>query len=222
MTGNDCDGLELYNIEFNDFLWSSVRTFRMGDARIHDNLFIDAGGKYGRKTGGALFMTWTSDSEFWNNTVRKTEGQERIFFGFRGRKAQHCRFHHNTILVNFSIELSHENDQFITIDHNYLAGTVSIPKFGGGTFPENETNFHFHHNYFTTSYALEWARNGVEVDHNLFDFDTKQDVGNLISNFGAEAAEGFTRFHDNLIKNPGRGLFWTRGVYNTTTSTTTT
>ena len=212
--GNDCDGLELYNLEFNDFLWCSVRTFRMGEARIHDNLFVDAGGKYERKTGGALFMTWVVDSEFWNNTVMKSEDQARIFFGFRTRKARNCRFHHNTILVNFSIELSHENDQFITIDHNYLEGTISVPKFGGGTFPEDENNFRIHHNYFTRSYALEWARNGVEIDHNLFDFDTDQDFGNLITNFGAETAQGYTRFHDNLVKNPGRGLFWSRGVYN--------
>ena len=211
--GNDCDSLVLYNLVFNDFLWSGIRTFRMNDARVYDNLFVDAGGQYG-VTGGALYMTWTKDSEFWNNTFRRSEKSTRNFYGFKGRQARNCRFHHNTILVNFSIELPFENDEFVEIDHNYIKGTVSIPKFAGGVFLEGGYSFHIHHNYFASSYALEWARNGVEVDHNLFDFDPSKDVGNLISNFGSQAAEGFTRFHNNLVKNPGRGLIWSRGVYN--------
>jgi hypothetical protein len=51
-------------------------------------------------------------------------------------------------------------------------------------------NIHIHHNYFTTSYAIEFPRNNVEIDHNLFDFDVQQDGGNLISGFGGVAGPG--------------------------------
>jgi hypothetical protein len=31
---------------------------------------------------------------------------------------------------------------------------------------------------------------------------------------GLKAAPGPTSFHDNLIRNPGRGIFWSAGIYN--------
>ena len=79
---------------------------------------------------------------------------------------------------------------------------------------ENELAYHIHHNWLKRSYALEWARNAVEIDHNLFDFNVVDGGGNLISNHGDKASPGFTLFHDNLIKNPGLGIFWTKGIYN--------
>jgi hypothetical protein len=65
---------------------------------------------------------------------------------------------------------------------------------------------------------MEWARNAAEIDHNLFDFSTTDDGGNLITDFSnssTPASDGPTLFHDNLIKNPGRGLYNSNGhVYN--------
>ena len=210
---NNADGLELHHLHIEDFLWSSVRTFRMDNFKVHDNVFVDAGGKY-RRTGGALYMNWTKNSEFWNNKIYRSPGSTRNFFGFKGIKGTNLRFHHNDVQVNFSLEFPFENDRGIEIDHNNFAGVISIPKHAGGLGLEEELAFHIHHNWLKSSYALEWARNSVEIDHNLFDFDTANDGGNLISNHGGKSAPGPTFFHDNLIRNPGRGIFWSKGVYN--------
>ena len=78
---------------------------------------------------------------------------------------------------------------------------------------EGQRSFHIHHNYFTTSYAIEFPRNNVEIDHNLFDFDVKQDGGNLISGFGGVAALGPAWFHNNLVNNPGRGVIWNERAF---------
>lgn len=203
-------GLEIHDVRFRDFTWSGVRTFGMENGRIHGNDFINAGGRV-QHNGGAIYFTWMKDSEIWNNRIRKTPSTSP-HFGIKGRQAKRSRIHHNTILVNFSIELPFENDEEVEIDHNYLEGAISIPKHGGGAIPDKGHTFHIHHNYFTTSYALEWSRNCAKVDHNLFDFDTQEDGGNLISTWTPDSP-GPTEFHDNLIKNPGRGVFWTTHVY---------
>lgn len=134
-------------------------------------------------------------------------------YGIKGRQMKRCRIHHNTIEVNFSIELPFENDEDVEIDHNICHGTISIPKFKGGPVPQSGKTFHIHHNYSLSSYAIEFVRNGVEIDHNLFDFDTEHDGGNLVSGFGREPAPGPAVFHNNLVSNPGRGLIWINEPY---------
>ena len=57
--------------------------------------------------------------------------------------------------------------------------------------------------------SIEFVRNGVEIDHNLFDFDVNEDVVNLISSFG----KGPASFHDNLVSNLGRGVIWINEVF---------
>ena len=209
--GNDCDGLELSTLQIRDVIWSGVRTFRMENALIHEVDFLNAGGQFG-VTGGALYLTWTGDSEIWNNRFTKDDGDN--FYGIKGRQFKNVRIHHNTILMNFAIELPFENDEFVEIDHNVCDGAISIPKYGGGPVPEDGYSFHIHHNLMYRAYSLEWARNGAEVDHNLFDFDIEDDKGNLIGDFGRTTSPGPTLFHDNLISNPGRGLIWTNSPYN--------
>ncbi len=211
--GNDCDRLHLYNLRLEGFRWSGIRTFRMSGAKIHDNVLVDAGGEK-THAGGALFLTWVSHSEFYNNHIYKTENHPFNFFGFKGRQAKHCRFHHNTVEVGFSLELPFENDENVEIDHNMFTGPISIPKHSGGNVPAGGHTFHIHHNWLKRSYALEWPRNGAKVDHNFFDFDVTDDGGNLISNFARSEAPGPTYFHNNVIYNPGRGLYWGEGVYN--------
>ncbi len=212
--GFGMSGLELARLEFTTFLWAGLRAFIMEGALIHDNQFFDAGGKSNitsGSSGGALFLTYTSSSEIYDNHFARSEGNDG--YGVKGREARSVRIHHNTIATNFAIELPFENDHFVEIDHNYLGGAISIPKFGGGGFPKGGYTFHVHHNYFVTSYALEYQRNGIEIDHNLFDFSTDADGGNLISSFDSVPAVGGTKMHDNLISNPGRGLYWNEGVY---------
>jgi hypothetical protein len=208
----------LARVEFRTFLWSGLRAFILSNARIFDNRFIDAGGRNRiteGSSGGGLFLTYVSQTEIFNNRFEITPAHPGDYYGIKGREAREVHIHHNTIGTFFSIELPFENDWLVEIDHNRLDGAVSFPKYGGGTVSTGRFGFHVHHNYFSTSYAFEYQRNNVEIDHNLFDFRTDQDGGNLISCFDPVPADpGGTRMHDNLISNPGRGLYWSEGVYN--------
>lgn len=216
-------GLHLHHLRVQDVLWSGVRTFLMQGAKIHDCQFIDAGGRWERGepglkggiTGGAIFAIWMADCEIANNRFLRTQaGKADEFYGIKARQGKRCRIHHNTIEVNFSIEMPFENDEDVEIDHNVCFGTVSIPKFAGGPVPQSGRTFHIHHNLFRDSYSIEFVRNGVEIDHNLFDFEAAKDHGNLISGFGKAAAKGPASFHNNLVSNPGRGVIWINEVFN--------
>ena len=185
--------------------------------------FVDAGGRWKRGgqrgtdggiTGGAIFSIWMADTEIAHNRFLRTQTSKADeFYGIKGRQGKRCRIHHNTINANFSIEFPFENDQDVEIDHNVCYGTISIPKHAGGPVPESGRTFHIHHNWMHSSYAIEFVRNGVEVDHNLFDFDLQKDGGNLISAFGKAPAKGPARFHHNLVRNPGRGVIWIKEPY---------
>lgn len=216
--------LHLHHVMIQDVMWSGLRILNMMEAHIHDCEFVDAGGKWKRGgvvpeerggiSGGAMFLTWVKDSEIAHNRFRRTNGTNpRAHFGIKGRQGKRCRIHHNMIGFGFSIEFPFEGDEDMEIDHNVLRGAVSIPKHAGGKVPESGRTFHIHHNYFTTSYAIEFVRNGVEIDHNLFDFDVAKDGGNLISGFGKVAAPGPAKFHNNLVSNPGRGVIWINEPY---------
>ncbi len=216
-------GLHLHHLRIKETLWTGVRTFSMKKARIHDCEFVDAGGRWekgqpgvkGGITGGAIFPIWMEDCDIADNRfVRTRPEREHEFYGVKCRQGKRCRVHHNTIEVNFSIEFPFENDEDVEIDHNVLAGTVSIPKHAGGPVPKSGRTFHIHHNWFRDTYAIEFVRNGVEVDHNLFDFDAKKDHGNLISAFGKAPAKGPASFHNNLVSNPGRGVIWMNEPFN--------
>lgn len=215
--------LHLHHLRIEDFLWSGIRTFAMQRAKIHDCEFIDAGGRWERGqpgtrggiTGGAIFAIWMKDSEIAHNRFTRTQmAKEKEFYGIKCRQGKRCRVHHNTIEVNFSMEFPFENDEDVEIDHNICHGTLSIPKHAGGPVPESGRTFHIHHNYLRDSYSIEFVRNGVEIDHNRFDFDTEKDHGNLISGFGKAPASGPAVFHNNLISNPGRGVIWINEPYN--------
>ena len=224
LTGNNIPGgicgiaiknVTLSKLEFKSFLWAGARLFIVENLKATDNTFFDAGNKSNvtsGSSGGALFLTYFGQSDIANNRFSRSVGNDG--YGIKGREARKVRIHHNTIDVFFSIELPFESDHFVEIDHNFLGGAVSLPKYAGGTFPDGGYSFHIHHNYFNTPYALEFQRNGIEVDHNLFDFPTAQDYGNLIAGFDAVPAPGGLKMHNNLISNPGRGIYWNEGVYN--------
>ncbi len=214
--------LHLHDLRIEDTLWCGIRTFGMQKAKIHDCEFVDAGGRWdkgqpglqGGITGGAIFAIWMKDSEIAHNRFLRTQmSKADEFYGIKVRQGKRCHVHHNTIEVNFSMEFPFENDEDNEIDHNVCFGTISIPKHAGGPVPESGRTFHIHHNYFRDSYSIEFVRNGVEIDHNLFDFDTSKDHGNLISGFGHAAAKGPASFHNNLVSNPGRGVMWINEPY---------
>ncbi len=216
-------GLHLHHLRIKETLWSGLRTFGMKKAKIHDCEFVDAGGRWdkglpgvkGGITGGGIFAIWMSECEIFDNRfVRTQKAREREFYGIKVRQGTRCHVHHNTIETNFSMEFPFENDEDNEIDHNICFGTVSIPKHAGGVVPKSGRTFHIHHNWFKDSYSIEFARNGVEIDHNLFDFDAKADHGNLISGFGNVDAKGPLVFHNNLVSNPGRGVIWVNEVFN--------
>ena len=219
--------VHLHHLRIENVLYSGVRCYFMRDSRIHDCEFIGAGGRWKRGgvagvdggiAGGAIFATWMNDTEIANNRFSygspdRRPGKSGGHYGIKGRGGKNIHIHHNTIGVNFSIEFPFEGADNFEIDHNILNGVISIPKHAGGKVPESGRTYHIHHNYFTTSYAIEFVRNGVEIDHNLFDFDVEQDGGNLISGFGKAAASGPGLFHNNLVSNPGRGVIWIKEPY---------
>lgn len=215
-------GLHLQNLHLSDFMYCGVRTFTMRGARIHDCTFLNAGQRWqkgkpgitGGITGGGIFAIWMSDTEIWNNRfLNNSTAPHEHYYGIKGREARRVRIHHNTIETNFSIELPFEGDEDVEIDHNILLGPVSIPKYAGGSVPKSGRTFHIHHNYFRDGYSIEFVRNGVEIDHNLFDFDATKDGSNLISSFGSVGAKGPAIFHNNLVSNPGRGVMWMNEPY---------
>ncbi len=215
--------LNVQRVQFRDTLWSGIRSFGLQNAKIHDCEFIDAGGRWdngqpgekGGITGGGIFACWMDRCEIFDNRfVRTQTGPADEYYGIKVRQGTRCRVHHNTIETNFSMEFPFENDEDNEIDHNVCFGTISIPKYAGGVVPKSGRTFHIHHNWMKDSYSIEFVRNGVVIDHNLFDFDAKQDHGNLISAFGNVAAEGSARFHNNLVSNPGRGVIWMNEIYN--------
>lgn len=223
--------VHLHHLRIDNFLYSGIRTFTMSDSKIHDCEFIGAGGKWKRGgvpgekggiSGGAIFATWMSDTEIAHNRISygppdRRPGKAGGHYGIKGRGGRRIHIHHNTIGVNFSIEFPFEGADQFEIDHNILHGVVSIPKYAGGKVPASGRTYHLHHNYFTTSYAIEFVRNGVEIDHNLFDFDPEKDGGNLISAFGRAPAAGPALFHNNLVNNPGRGVIWIKEPYDNLT-----
>jgi nitrous oxidase accessory protein len=216
-------GLHIHHVRIRETMASGMRTFSMQKAKIHDCEFVDAGGRWekgqpgvkGGITGGGIFAVWMADCEIFNNRFTRTRmGKQHEFYGIKVRQAKRCRIHHNTIEVNFSMEFPFENDEDNEIDHNICTGTISIPKHAGGPVPPSGKTFRIHHNWFRDSYSIEFVRNGVEIDHNLFDFDPTKDHGNLISGFGQAAAKGPAKFHNNLVSNPGRGVIWINEPYN--------
>ncbi len=215
--------LHLHHVRIEDTLWCGLRTFGMSRAKIHDCEFIDAGGRWdggkpgvkGGNTGGGIFACWMGDGDIHDNRfIRRNQAPEREFYGIKVRQGTRCRVHRNTIATNFSMEFPFENDEDNELDHNVCHGTVSIPKHAGGAVPKSGRTFRLHHNWFKDSYSIEFARNGVEIDSNLFDFDVRHDHGNLIAGFGNADAKGPLSFHDNLVSNPGRGVLWINEVFN--------
>ena len=216
--GTNVDGLTLTDNQFREFGWSGVRLWTTDDATITNNTFTDTGGKSGNgKTGGALFLTYQTTTEIADNTFAKTPGRDNNMYGVKTRQLRNSRIANNTIDTNFAVEIPFENSYGVEITGNYLDGTVSLPKFNGGITTidgkpvEAGDTFRLHRNYFTRAYSIEGPRNGLEIDHNLFDIDPDDDNGNLIATFGSErqtTTPGPLSFHDNNVKNPGRGVFW--------------
>ena len=215
--------LTLHHLRIQEMAWCGIRTFSMKQAKIHDCEFIDAGGRWERGqpgvkggiTGGAIFAIWMADSEIFNNRFTRTRmNRENEFYGIKVRQGKRSRVHHNTIETDFSMEFPFENDEDVEIDHNVCTGTISIPKHAGGPVPASGRTFHIHHNWFRQGYSIEFVRNGVEIDHNFFDFDVAKDGGNLISGFGKATAAGPASFHNNIVSNPGRGVIWINEVFN--------
>ncbi len=215
-------GLHFHDLRIANFMYCGIRTYAMQGAKIHDCTFENAGqrwdnGKPGLKggiTGGGIFGIWMSDTEIWNNRFLNVQNApNEHYYGIKGREARRVHIHHNTIEAGFTIELPFEGDQDVEIDHNILLAAMSIPKYAGGPVPKSGRTFHIHHNYFRDGYSIEFVRNGVEIDHNLFDFDAERDGSNLISSFGNAAASGPASFHNNLVSNPGRGVMWLNEAY---------
>lgn len=228
--GNDADDFTLSDSTIRDFLWSGVRTWRSdGHAYLH-NEFLDAGGRVttvsgNGVSGGMMNHVWFGDAEIAHNYFEKSNGASNVF-GIKGIQYKNTRIHHNTLIIpknafdNFAMEIAFGLSENVEIDHNYIDGTVSVPKDNGGYVIPNGYTFHIHNNYFTQSYSIEGYRSDMEINHNLFDFSTNEDNGRLISNFynpTASTATGPMELHNNLIKNPGRGVIWMDSPYNNVT-----
>jgi len=214
--------VHLHGLRFENFQYSGFRSYQLAESKIDHCVFVDAGQRWengkpgvgGGITGGGIFAIWIADSEISNNRFLRTKtAANEHYYGIKGRQGKRLKIHHNTIETNFSIEFPFENDEDVEISNNVLHGTVSIPKHAGGPVPASGRTFHIHHNWFRDSYSIEFVRNGVEISHNLFDFDPAKDHGNLISAFGDVPAPGPAVFHNNLVNNPGRGVMWMNEIF---------
>jgi len=214
VAGITSHGLQLSGLEVRDFGWSGVRLFVTNDVVIENSSFINAGGvSPGGPTGGALNLTFLKDSTIRNNRFEKEPGFNSNFYGIKGRQFRDTAISNNTILTNFAIELPFEIDRRVEINNNYLDGVVSVPRFNGGETPitDGGDSFHIYNNYFTRAYSIEGPHNALRIEQNLFDIEASDDGGNLISTFDSERSDtipGPVIFTDNLVKNPGRGVFW--------------
>jgi nitrous oxidase accessory protein len=200
---------QVANIHFKDFRWAAIRVYRCRpNVLIRDCLFEDAGGTDEIAAGcvyvmGAEYLV-VRDCHFFK--VDNVHGQ---VYGIKGRgDTKHCRFVNNTIEVNFSIEIPFDHAEDNVIGHNVIRGEISVPKHGGGAAVASAYSYRIHHNWIRKSSAIEGSRNGLLVDHNFFDISTNDDVGNLHYAHPSALANGPVEFHNNLIRNPGRGLFW--------------
>jgi hypothetical protein len=112
-------------------------------------------------------LTYFCKAEIANNRFGRSAGNDGD--GVKGREGRNVGIHDNTRDVFFSVEMPFERDHFVEIDHNHFDGAISVPKYAGGTFSARGYSFRVHHNHFNTSFAFEFQRNGIEIDHNLFD-----------------------------------------------------
>jgi nitrous oxidase accessory protein len=220
VVGNTINNLTIYNVYFHDFTFCGVRVVGGSKLVIHDSEFINMAINGMDPESGAVVFAWLSNSEFYNNRIYfATRGvyygsgvNAGNFYGFKGRLLKNSRIHHNTIMVNFSIELPFDDNFDVEIDHNYLDGWISIPKHAGGSVPPSGVSCRIHHNYDTSSVVAEYPRNAVEIDHNLLD-NPRSEGGSMLSGWTSESAPGPTKMHDNLINNLGRVL-GDVGLYN--------
>ena len=212
IAARNADGLDLHHLHIEDVLWSAFRSVAMNGIKVHDCVFVDAAGRKSW-TSGAIYATWIGgNSEIWNNKIYSTDTSGDKYFGIKGYEGKGVHIHHNEIDTgSFSVEFPHNNDRDMEIDHNWFKGPISVPKHAGGSVSGTDLTYRIHHNWLQRSYAIELARNSIEIDHNLFDFKTSDDGGNLMADFGSQHIVGPLFFHDNLIKNPGRGIAWVKG-----------
>ncbi|NJO68875.1 MAG: hypothetical protein HC830_05945 [Bacteroidetes bacterium] len=61
--------------------------------------------------------------------------------------------------------------------------------------------------------VIEGPRGGLIVDHNLVELTVERDGGNLYTDHDNREVYGSLHFQNNLIKNPGRGIFWSISKY---------
>jgi hypothetical protein len=225
-----CANVTLTDLEFRDFRWSGIRGYIGTNFTITNNRFIDAGGQivnpdasFG-STGGSMFLTYLSNSLIQNNRMELSGTRADNVYGVKGREFRSVRIANNTIRCGFSIELPFENDFYVDIENNFLSGAVSIPRYAGGILPPTGAQpytFRIKNNYFGESYSIEGPRNGLIVENNVFNFAAGDDGGNLVSSFDpfsqTPLAPGPATFRNNIIINPGRGVFWSDVVYNNVT-----
>jgi len=222
-----CNNVTISGVEFINFRWSGIRGFIGDNISITNNRFLDAGGQtvnpdgsFG-STGGSLFISYMGLSLINNNRFERSGTRAGNVFGVKGREFRNTRISNNTIRCDFAIELPFENDYYVDIENNFLDGVISVPRYAGGLLPPTGANpytFRIRNNYFTKSYSIEGPHNGMIVERNVFDFPVDSDYGNLFSTFdpGSEtpAAPGPLNFNNNIVINPGRGVFWSDAVWN--------
>lgn len=212
---NAANFVTIFNVYFHDYTFTGVRLNNAHHAKIHDCEFINMANIGADPEAGAVVFGYLTESEFYNNQFYYTthgvhdtvSGSGANFFGYKGRELTKSRIHHNTIMVNFSIELPFEKDHDVEIDHNYMTGMISVPRTGdGGGTPVSGVALHIHHNYSSASQVLEYPRNFVELDHNLIDNTRQEDGGFIAGWYGNDLYTGPTKVHNNLINNLGRSI----------------
>ncbi|MBC8125773.1 MAG: right-handed parallel beta-helix repeat-containing protein, partial [Gloeobacteraceae cyanobacterium ES-bin-144] len=128
IAGHVINHLTVSNIYFHDFTFCGVRIVGGSNLLVRGCEFINMAVEGMDPEAGAVVFAWLSDAEFCHNRIFfATRGKyygagvnAGNFYGFKGRQLKKGRIHHNTIRVNFSVELPFDDNVDVEIDHNLL------------------------------------------------------------------------------------------------------
>ena len=205
----DVDGAEFTTCRFEDFRWAGVYAFVCRNLTFDGCGLVRCSTDRCRHRGGQLYLNFVRNLEVAHTRFMPARGDGG--YGLKGGGLRGARIHDNTFEpCYFAIELPHENEHGVEIDHNEIHGAISIPKGGDASPPQRsgfDLAFDIHHNLMTDSYGIEGPRNYLHVHHNHVRIS--KPGGRFYTQFGGHT-DGPIWIERNIIENVDRALVWQR------------